>query len=160
MTTAQILSIISMAAFGLSGVCLVLAVIFWFVFKIPSVIGDLSGRTARKSIEKMRQTSDKTERRTRAAQPAVSRASEVAVSMAESNPPIREERRGPDAPDDWQTQPLADGQQTQLLVQTEETELLNEATGEAMAHPAGSKLTMLEEVMLIHTDEIIDPSFD
>lgn len=29
-------------------------VILWFQFKVPAIVGDLSGRTARKSIETMR----------------------------------------------------------------------------------------------------------
>ena len=37
----------------------VLAVFFWFKHKIPSVIGDLSGKTARKSIERMRASNEK-----------------------------------------------------------------------------------------------------
>ena len=50
---AQIYRIVSIAAFSLAGVSLVLAVIFWVKFRIWKVISDLSGRTARKSIEQM-----------------------------------------------------------------------------------------------------------
>lgn len=55
---AQVLSIISIISFIVAGLAFLLAVFFWFKFKIPSVIGDLSGRTARKSIAKMRQNSE------------------------------------------------------------------------------------------------------
>lgn len=51
---AQIYQIISITAFSLAAVCLVLAVFFWFKFDIWKIIGDLSGRTAKKSIEQMR----------------------------------------------------------------------------------------------------------
>lgn len=54
--TLQLLSIIS---FAVAAVCLVLAVFLWFFFRIPDVIGDLSGRTARKSIAKMRAANEK-----------------------------------------------------------------------------------------------------
>jgi len=37
-----------------AGVFAALAVILWFVFRIPTVAGDLSGRNARKSVEQMR----------------------------------------------------------------------------------------------------------
>ena len=59
MSTAEILSLISVVSFVLCGIAFVLAVFFWFFFKIPAVIGDLSGRTARKSIEKMRAGNEK-----------------------------------------------------------------------------------------------------
>ena len=60
MSTTDILSTISLISFVLAGISAVLAVIFWFRFNIPAVIGDLSGRTARKSIEKMRANNEKT----------------------------------------------------------------------------------------------------
>lgn len=60
MSTAEILSLISVISFVFCAISFVLAVFFWFFFKIPSVIGDLSGRTARKSIEKMRAGNEKT----------------------------------------------------------------------------------------------------
>ena len=39
---------------GLAGLSLIIAVILFFVLKIPSVIGDLTGSTARKAIENIR----------------------------------------------------------------------------------------------------------
>jgi len=56
---AEILSVISLISYILAGVCLAFAVFFWFKFKIPAVIGDLSGRTAKKSIAKMRENNEK-----------------------------------------------------------------------------------------------------
>ena len=47
---AETLSLISIVSFIAAAVCLVVTVILFFWFQIPSVIGDLSGRTARKSI--------------------------------------------------------------------------------------------------------------
>ena len=54
--TLQTLSIIS---FAVAAACFVLAIFLWFFFKIPTVIGDLSGRTARKSIAQMRAANEK-----------------------------------------------------------------------------------------------------
>ena len=51
---ASTLSIISIIAYIAAGVLLVLAIVLGIIFKIPSVIGDLSGRNAKKSIEQMR----------------------------------------------------------------------------------------------------------
>ena len=44
---AQTLQTLSVISFVIAGACLVLAVFFWLFFKIPTVIGDLSGRTAK-----------------------------------------------------------------------------------------------------------------
>ena len=59
MNTAEILSLVSLICFILAGICLALALLFWFLFKIPTVIGDLSGRTARKSIAQRRQANER-----------------------------------------------------------------------------------------------------
>lgn len=56
---SEIYRIISMVAFGISAVCLILSVFFWIKFNIPKIIGDLSGRNARKSIEEMREKNSK-----------------------------------------------------------------------------------------------------
>lgn len=46
---------LSLIAFLLSGICLLLMIYFWFKFRVPALISDLSGRTAKKSIERMRE---------------------------------------------------------------------------------------------------------
>lgn len=56
---ADTLSIISIVSFILSGIIGLIAIILFFVYKIPSVMGDLSGRNAKRSIEKMRQNNEK-----------------------------------------------------------------------------------------------------
>ncbi len=56
---SEIYRIISMVAFGISAVCLILSVFFWIKFNIPKIIGDLSGRNARRSIEEMREKNSK-----------------------------------------------------------------------------------------------------
>ena len=56
---AQTLQLLSIISFVIAGVSLALAVFFWFFFRIPTVIGDLSGRTAKKSIAKMRAANEK-----------------------------------------------------------------------------------------------------
>lgn len=55
---ADTLSTLAIIAFVLAGLCLVAAVFLWFYFKIPRVIGDLNGKTARKSIAKMREDNE------------------------------------------------------------------------------------------------------
>lgn len=56
---AEILSGISLGTYIASGLLFVLAVLFWFLFRIPTVIGDLSGRNAKKSIAAMRAYNEK-----------------------------------------------------------------------------------------------------
>ena len=56
---AEILSIISTSSFVLAALFLALAIFFWFKFGIPAIIGDLSGRTAKKSIAQMRENNEK-----------------------------------------------------------------------------------------------------
>ena len=56
---AETLSMISKISFVAAGICLVVAIILFIRFKIPDVIGDLSGRNARKSIEQMRALNEK-----------------------------------------------------------------------------------------------------
>ena len=56
---ADTLSLLSVVAFTIAGISLAAAVFFWFFFKISSVIGDLSGKNAKRSIETMRETNEK-----------------------------------------------------------------------------------------------------
>lgn len=56
---AETLSMISKISFVAAGICLVVAIILFIRFKIPNVIGDLSGKNARKSIEQMRLLNEK-----------------------------------------------------------------------------------------------------
>lgn len=51
---ADILSTISVIAYCVAGILFILAIIFWFVLQIPTAIGDLSGKNARKSVARLR----------------------------------------------------------------------------------------------------------
>ncbi|TGY39935.1 hypothetical protein E5347_16175 [Clostridium sartagoforme] len=56
---AGILSIVSTVSFVLAGIFLIIAILLWIKFGILNIIGDLSGRTAKKSIAKMRENNEK-----------------------------------------------------------------------------------------------------
>lgn len=56
---ASVFKIVSILLCVLAAICLVLGIITFIVFKIPNVIGDLTGRNARRSIEQMRQENEK-----------------------------------------------------------------------------------------------------
>ncbi len=56
---AETLAELAAVSFLLSGISLALSVFFWFFFGIPAVAGDLTGRTARKSIARMRDANER-----------------------------------------------------------------------------------------------------
>lgn len=58
--TIELLQYISIGAYVASGIFFVAAVIIFFVLRIPDVIGDLSGRTARRAIEDIRNRNEST----------------------------------------------------------------------------------------------------
>ena len=51
---AETLSMLSIISFIIAGIAFVAAVFLWILFKIPRIIGDLSGRNARKTVAKVR----------------------------------------------------------------------------------------------------------
>ncbi|MCC8072795.1 MAG: hypothetical protein LIO62_01535 [Clostridiales bacterium] len=57
--SAQTYLIISIVAFAVAGVLFLLAVFLFIKFNIPRIIGDLSGKTAKKSIAKIRSENEK-----------------------------------------------------------------------------------------------------
>ena len=61
--TADLLSTVSTVLFILAVVFLVLAVTLFIVFRIPDVVGDLSGKTAKNSIRQIREENEKSARR-------------------------------------------------------------------------------------------------
>lgn len=157
---ADTLSIISLVSFIISGVCLVLAIFFWFNFRIPKVVGDLSGRTARKSIAKMRASNEESGNKSFRPSATNINRGKLTNTMPDSDKLKPQEAAFP--VDEMETGILAenratgnDGNSTVLLDNSEETDLL-----ENMAVPArkggGKKLTMLDEVVQVHTDEVIE----
>lgn len=188
MKTAEILSLISIISFVIAGITLVLAVFFWFRFKIPTVIGDLSGRTARKSIAKMRESNERSGSKTyrpsavnasrgkitanMTAQPAPRQVAPPAPVQPKGRPAARPApAKAPQQTGRPETGLLAENKaQTYETAQTEilggaevapfledanETMPLVDPTERVVKRTGGKKLEMLDEVMLIHTDEVI-----
>lgn len=174
MSTAEILSLVSLISYIVAGVCLALAVFFWFFFKIPVIIGDLSGRTAKKSIEKMRQSNERSGHkvyRSSATNAARGKTTDTMPSSEKLKKTTAEVAK-PAASTDVQpetgvlnenkaevvygeeTAALDVEEATTLLVSAEETTALNVENIPAK-RAGGKKLTMINEVMLISTDEVI-----
>lgn len=55
---AKTLSMLSTIAFVVAGVLLAAAIVLWIVMKIPRVIGDLTGKNARKSVARIRASNE------------------------------------------------------------------------------------------------------
>ena len=179
---AQTLQTLSIISFAVAGLCLVLAIFFWIFFKIPSVIGDLSGRTARKSIEKMRQANVRSGNKSYRASATNAARGKLTDTMQHSTklkgkapdgkPAANEDGRPEtgllaenkaDPHVNEKTELLDGGETTGSLLDEEATGRLvdEEATMALNVEPTpvkrtgGKKLTMINEVMLIHTDEVI-----
>ena len=117
MRMADTLSLLSVIAFVIAGVSLAVAIFLWFFFHISSVIGDLSGRTDRKSIEKGKSKKQQTE--------LLMRETEAITDPGAAGLPANEDT----------TEPLTAGSGT-----TERPK---------------NGFVILEEILLIHTDEEI-----
>lgn len=191
----EVLDTVSLVSFILAGISAVLAVVFWIIFKIPTVISDLSGRTARKSIERMRANNEKTGKKDFAPSKTnlnrgkvtelmnepekgsgklsnmlsgklPNKKKEISVEeehletgLLEENiqKSYESEETGLLTEETMETEFLG----TELLEESEETGLLvdDETTllvDETVIKPEVKGFVMLEEIMLVHTDETID----
>ena len=178
---AEILSIVSLVSYIVAAVSFALAVIFWFVFKIPTVVGDLSGRNARKSIAKMRENNEKSGNKSYRPSTINANRGKVTDTMPDSEKLDKDKKKKSQKKETiTETGLLAENrvtsyvtEQTGLLEESEETAMLTdtEETGflidenetapltEEMAigkkHSVNKALKMIEEIMLIHTEETI-----
>lgn len=168
MSTAEILSLVSLISYIVAGVCAVLAVFFWFAFQIPSVIGDLSGRTARKSIARMRSSNERSGGQ--GFRPSATNAGrgKLTDTMSGSKKPGGQSAGKPETgrPEtgllDANRAHFAPAEETAML--DEATTLLadEEETAQLVPDPApmpgprgSAPLVMLDQVIFIHTSEVI-----
>ena len=151
---AELLVKISYIAFAGAVVCLILAVILFIKFKIPTVIGDLSGKNAKRAIQQMRETNSqkgnpafkpgkknekykKKENVTEAIRPETGLLKETMAASQESS-----------------------SDETELLV-SEETAILGNVTEslenetEILTQQKTVHMKMLDDIMLVHTKERI-----
>lgn len=175
---ASILSIISLVSFIIAGISFALAVTFFFVFKIPNVIGDLSGRNAQRSIAQLRAINEKSGSKAYRTSETNKKRGKLTGTMEESGKIAkenkkREENKKMSSNEDERpetgllesniaerkelpaTELLEETEQTGLLYDSVETTLL-EASDQPPCKPVSTKkIIMLEDIMLIHTDEVI-----
>jgi hypothetical protein len=58
--SVELLNTLSLAAYIAAGVLFLVAVLLFFLFNVPKLIGDISGFTAKKAIEAIRQQNENT----------------------------------------------------------------------------------------------------
>lgn len=178
----------------LSAVFLFLAIFFFLLFNIPSVIGDLSGRTAKRSILKLRaenekssnkfygsseqnkvrgkltdsmeafdknKTSSKAEKRKASKN---GKKKDLVFATMDDRPEtgLLNENRREDAVSSQATTSLnPDDATDELLPKAEDASLTTDllaaspAVRKAAKRTGGVKLSLLDEIILIHTDEVI-----
>lgn len=185
---ASILSIISLVSFILAGVSLILTILFWFLFNIPAVIGDLTGRTARKSIAKLRAGNERSGAKSYRSSTTNVNRGKLTSNMPETDDSLKKTKKDnaetdmlvgnmADATGSMETELLTAGatettalldddnatvslvedefETTSLTDDENETTMLEPQVEETTYRKGNKQLVMLDEVMLIHTDEVI-----
>ena len=176
---AEVLSIISLVSFIIAGISFALAVTFFFVFKIPNVIGDLSGRNAQRSIAQLRAINEKSGSKAYKTSETNAKRGKLTGTMEESGKLKKKNKKSgelkkksstdeerpetgllesnlADNGDVQQTELLDTNDETGLLGDPNETETLELASNKAKPSIGGKKLEMIEDIMLIHTEEVIE----
>lgn len=182
---AELLMKISWILFALAVIALMSTVAFWVKFKIPKIIGDLSGRTAKKTIAKMRSDNEKTGKMTLRPQiTGLKNGRGRYPTIMHQSPPgtagpatVRNSRHAPVTlqAQAGQTGLLADNRAESSINRSEETTMLSNAFNmEEMGqgattllaeterqHTAATadrnsvQLEMLDDDLSVHTDEVI-----
>lgn len=158
---ADILNTISVISFIAAGIFAVLAIALWFIFKIPTVIGDLSGRTAKKSIERMRQNNEKTGNKLYKTSKGnlergkLTGTKEGMKQSDESNAEtgLLNENLARDF-DDQATGILVEDETT-LMDGNTETAPLDSANERVERKPSTITIKLIDSVKIIHTEEVI-----
>ncbi len=166
---AETLSTLSIVSFIAAVLFFAAAIFLWFFFGIPSVIGDLNGRNARKSIARMRVTNERTgvkaykESHTNVERGKLTNAMRESEKIKKARNSANEDKPetgllSENAAETFAsegTSILAE-EATGLLVDDDATMPLKPPVSVQRKRSGGKKLNMLEEVILIHTEEVIE----
>ncbi len=180
---ATIYNLISIVAFIIAGIAFAAAVFMWFKFGILKIIGDLSGRTARKSIEQKRSANEKSGKKSYRPTPnAVERGAltdtidqnvklkkekKKSEKLARTEKPAKTAKtKAKESIAENQTAVLIDDNATTVL-ETNETEVLNDGTtvledGTTVLSPQATnaaktktEFVTVQEILLFAADETI-----
>lgn len=164
----SVYNIVSIVAFSLAGLCFLAAVFFWFKFDIWEIIGDLTGRTAKKTIEQMRAENEKNGKKSYRPTPiAVERGAktemivhkigEAANDKGDISGELPTEKMS-NATEYLSTETELLDNATETLFQDTElldgTELLSD-TAKLKPIAENNAFVMLQNIVLIHTNEDI-----
>lgn len=158
---ADLIEKLSIIAFVAAGCCLLLTILIWFRFRILSVINDLSGKTAKRAIAQIRENNLRTGNK--AYHPGI-----VNLNRGPLTTPMPEVSATPTEklPDDQVGKPVPEtilyqeAGKTQILLASEAergTTVLNQDVNNIANTSERPKveLTILEQVVMIHTNEVI-----
>lgn len=149
-----------------AGVMLVLSAVLFFALRIPRVISDLTGRTAKRAIEKIRQLNEQTGNKAHNSSAVNLERGNVTDKISGSGRLIR--RSVPKYATGMITEkistqtlyPASEGEQTTVLQTQEQTTVLDTCCGETEVlactpeQPA-QDITVEYEILFIHTDIVI-----
>lgn len=156
---AETLSTISVISFLLAAVCFVLATFFFIRFKIPAVFGDLSGKTARRSIQQMRETNEQSGKK-EIRRGKINRENINSLKKQKDNIEGRSKtdlliENASFKRKEIETELLVDENETSILTDENETTLLKETVAFETLRGGGTKIEILEEIMMIHSEEVV-----
>lgn len=116
-STYQLLSTI---AFGVAALCFAIAIYLLFRFKIIKIINDLSGRTARKTISKIREQNEQSGSKFYGPHAAAEQRGKITDKMAQTGDPNATDV----LPDSDSTDVLPDSEVTDVLPDSSSTDML------------------------------------
>ena len=145
------------------GVCLAVAIVLFFLLRIPKVISDLSGRTARKAIENIRLQNEQSGDKTYQSSAVNLERGKLTDKISPSGRLVR--RDATPFGTGVITEKISTQQldETELLSPTEETSLLTSELGEtevlshdqAVVAQTEQEFVIEFEITFTHTDEVI-----
>ncbi|MGN0527639.1 MAG: hypothetical protein ACI4IE_00795 [Eubacterium sp.] len=124
---AQALKIVSIVTFCLAGAALVFGIVCFIIFKIPKVIGDLSGRNARKSIEQMRSENEKSGKKSYRPHPIAQERGKTTEPMDIPQKPKRQKQKA--SPSGIPPKSQLPGEATEVLVDLDATRKMGVGAG-------------------------------
>lgn len=176
---AGILSSISIVSFVIAGISFVLAVVFFFLFKIPNVIGDLSGRNAQRSIARLREINERSGSKVYKTSATNQKRGKLTGTIDAFDQMQKKSKetlklRKKNTSDDNRVETgllksnavekiniqntvlLETSDETGLLSNFKETKTMELSSNWLKSRVGGKKLELIEDIMIVHTNEVIE----
>lgn len=154
---ASTFKIISIVLFVLALVCLAFGVFAFIAFKIPTIVGDLTGRNARKSIEQMRKENEKGGKKSYRPHPVASARGTITEPIVVTSREMNQTDRGQptDVLEDENATEKLNYNETGTEILNGGTEVLSEESIQSALNEKTVKMKMIQNIVLIHTEETI-----